>query len=76
MPQQTAIEKLMQTIEYWNISIDCKNLFQQICIQALEIEKKQIENAYNAGYNAAVYEIDFENSEVYFNKTFKKINNE
>jgi hypothetical protein len=66
MPQKTAIEKIMQTIEYWNISIDCKNLFEQIFIQALEIEKKQIENAYNAGYNAAVYEIDFKNSEEYF----------
>ena len=53
MPQQTAIEKLMQTIEFWNINIDCPNLFKAICDQALELEKQQIQNAFLEGVKTA-----------------------
>jgi hypothetical protein len=70
MPQQTAIEKLIESLEYWNINIDCKNLFRQICIQALELEKEQIKKAYNANYFNGV--LKFETSEEYFNKIYKK----
>jgi hypothetical protein len=77
MPQQTAIEKLIESLEYWNISIDCENLFQQICIQALEIEKKQIEQAYLVGFNVGFTQktcgyIEYKDGTEYYNKTFKQ----
>jgi hypothetical protein len=68
MPQQTAIKMLIESLEYWNISIDCKNLFQQICIQALEIEKKQIIESYYKSFDSQNF---FISGEDYYNKTFK-----
>jgi hypothetical protein len=69
MPQKTAIKMLIESLEYWNISIDCKNLFQQICVQALEIEKQQIIEAYN---NYPVHPRLYQTGEEYFNKIYKK----
>ena len=69
MNNLTAIEKLIQTIEFWNITIDCPNLFKAICEQALELEKQQIIDAVDYTYN----NIDQHSTgELYYNKTFKK----
>jgi hypothetical protein len=76
MPQQTAIEKLMQTIEFWNINIDCQNLFKAIYEQALELEKQQIEQAYLAGLddgfqNKVCAYTQYKDGTEYYNRTFK-----
>jgi len=68
MPQKTAIKMLIESLEYWNISIDCKNLFQQICIQSLEIEKKQIIESYYKSFDSQNF---FISGEDYYNQTFK-----
>jgi hypothetical protein len=72
MNQLTAVQKLVQTIEFWQITIDCPNLFNAICEQAIELEKQQIINAYNAGFNEAVYELNCKSSIEYFNENFDK----
>ena len=69
MPQKTAIEILIESLKYWNISIDCKNLFKQICVQALEIEKQQIIEAYYKSFDSKNFYISAED---YYNQTFKK----
>jgi len=76
MPQQTAIEKLMQTIEFWNINIDCPNLFKAIYEQALELEKQQIEQAYLFGLDNGFTQktcgyIEYKDGTEYYNRTFK-----
>jgi len=67
--KQTAIEKLMQTIEFWNINIDCPNLFKAICEQALELERQQIIESYYKSFDSKNFYISGED---YYNQTFKK----
>jgi len=77
MPQQTAIEKLIEVIEYWNIKIDCPNLFKEICDQAKEKEKEDILDAFMAGLhdgyeNAKKCQAkQFKDPLEYFKETFK-----
>jgi tRNA1(Val) A37 N6-methylase TrmN6 len=75
MAQQTAIEKLIESVQYWNINIDCKNLFKQICIQALEIEKEQIKLAWENGALPDIIK-EYKCSKDYFEQTYKHIKNE
>ena len=71
MAQQTAIEKLIESVEYWNINIDCKNLFKQICIQAAKIEKEQIKLAWENGALPTFIK-EHKSSRDYFEQTYKK----
>jgi hypothetical protein len=68
MNNLTAIEKLIQTIEFWDIKIDCPNLFKAICEQALELEKQQIIESYYKSFDSENYYISAED---YYNRTFK-----
>jgi hypothetical protein len=68
MNNLTAVQKLVQTIEFWDITIDCPNLFKAICEQALELEKQQIIESYYKSFDSENYYISAED---YYNKTFK-----
>jgi hypothetical protein len=46
---QTAVQMLIESVKYWNIKIDCPNLYKAICEQALEIEMQQIKLAWENG---------------------------
>jgi len=75
----TAVEWLTENIpdlgKYipFGVSIELHGKFQQ----ALELEKQQIENAFNAGVNSEDYYYPnsmFTESETYYNETYKKDN--
>ena len=70
---KTPVQMLIESVEYWNISIDCKNLFKQICVQALEIEKEQILQAWENGA-LPYFDKEYYDSWDYFEQTYK--NNE
>jgi hypothetical protein len=70
MIQLTAMQKLLESIEYWSINIDCPNLFKAICEQALELEKQQIIDAHKEGNKFNGWALKHE-SETYYNRTFK-----
>ena len=77
--QQTAVEWLIQEIESkgdaWEnasikkiqISIDASE-YAELKAQAKEMEKQQIENAFENGMNA----VNIHNLEQYYNETFNK----
>ena len=70
MNKKTAIQMLIESVEYWNIKIDCPNLFNAICEQALELEKQQIIDAHKEGNKFNGWSCKHE-SETYYNRTFK-----
>jgi hypothetical protein len=77
MAQQTAIEKLMQVIDFWNISIDCPNLYKCICEAVTELEKEQIEQAYLVGLddgfqNKVCAYTKYKDGTEYYNRTYKQ----
>jgi len=64
----TAVEWFYQRI----LAKDIKAVFEQ----AIEMEKQQIKDAYNQGYQDATNDYSdmsiFEDAELYFNETYKK----
>lgn len=80
--KQTAVEWLIQQIETGKIEIVYSDKIHSIrCLpefvkEALEMEKKQIIDAYNRGYQDATNDYRdmsiFDDSEQYYNETFKK----
>jgi hypothetical protein len=60
---------LIESVEYWNIKIDCPNLFKAICDQAIELEKEQIIESYYKSFESENYYISGED---YYNQIFKK----
>lgn len=68
--KQTAVEWLLEKYKSQNTL-----LFSDDFEQALEMEKQQIIDAYDAGYkdgNAILGYDYFDNSESYYEKTYKK----
>ena len=70
MNNKTAVQMLIESLEYWNINIECKNLFNAICQQALELEKHNIVDAFNEGYRYDNYIL--KNGNEYYNEKYKK----
>ena len=68
MAQQTAIEKMIESLNYWDIKIDCPYLFKVICDQALEKEKEQIKKAFDESF---LHPRPYKTSEEYYFQTFK-----
>ncbi len=71
--KQTAVEWLKEQFKVPNSDSYISKTFQQ----ALEIERKQIKDAYNQGYRDAddYTEEDvslFEDADLYYNETYKK----
>ena len=70
---KTPVQMLIESVEYWNISIDCKNLFKQICVQALEIEKEHILQAWeNGALPSFLGNYKYKSSDMYYKETYKK----
>jgi hypothetical protein len=69
MKTKTAIQMLIESVEYWNIKIDCPNLYKAICDQAIELEKEQIIESYYKSFDSKNYYISGED---YYNQIFKK----
>ena len=76
----TAVEWLVQQIETGKIEIVYSDKIHSIrCLpefveQALEMEKEQIENAFNAGVNSEDFfcpPFEISESEKYYNETYK-----
>jgi hypothetical protein len=68
---KTAIQMLIESVEYWNIKIDCQDLFKAICDQALELEKQQIINAANSQFTHIPNSLYPTLGEQYYELTFK-----
>ena len=69
MPKQTAIEFLLDKYKSQNTL-----LFSDDFEQAIEMEKEQIENAFNAGVNSEDFfcpPFEISESEKYYNQTYK-----
>jgi hypothetical protein len=65
--QLTAVEYIKEKLmcdEYWYENMTFDEIFEQ----AKEMEKKQIENAFENGMNA----VNIHNLEQYYNETFKQ----
>ena len=65
--KQTAVEWFYQRI----LAKDIKSVFEQ----AIEMEKQQIEDAFNAGVNSEDFfcpPFEISESEQYYNETYKK----
>jgi hypothetical protein len=76
MKKQTAVEWLFEQL--WNSDKD-KFVWHSLLEQAKEMEKEQIEKAYNQGWLQCIIEDlpersrkRFETSEQYYQETFKK----
>jgi hypothetical protein len=71
--KQTAVEWLID--ELTDNGIDYLDLAYVIIRQAIEMEKQQIENAFNAGVNSEDFfypPFEISESEKYYNETYKK----
>jgi hypothetical protein len=70
--------ELMTQREQANINVlEFRNQLDLLFKQTLEIQKQQIENAFNAGVNSEDYYYPnsmFTESETYYNETYKKDN--
>ena len=71
MAHQTAVEWLVEQLD--NTTIFSKYVFLEIIEQAKEMEKEQIENAFNYGvYDGGGLIKKYKMSgEIYYNETFK-----
>ncbi len=68
--KQTAVEWMVN-----EIFVDIADWLKDLMQQALEIEKQQIENAFNAGVNSEDFfypPFEISESEKYYNETYKK----
>ena len=73
MAQKTAVEWLNEMLRDNHKEVFDGNIWEQ----ALEMEKKQIENAFNQGFSTLQWDKSKENkSEQYYNETFKSNQNE
>ena len=70
--KQTASEWLIDQLEKHYVKVDIKNT--AVFYQAKEMEKQQIIDAYQQGFNNAYFSNPL-NPEQYYNETFKKDGN-
>lgn len=74
MAQKTAVEWLVQVVQS---CIAPDYIPKEIVEQALEMEKKQIKNAFNQGFSTPQWDKSKENkAEQYYNENFKSNKNE